>query len=717
MVNIERKSMRPKNNLKACSFGLLLVILLTLLVAACGDTVANTVTSTTVAAESVKPTVTQIVPTETFAAPATTTAAPTLALNTTAAATTPGKTSRATSANFENAPCPYKKLDKNLMEGKNLQCGYLTVPEEHAKPNGKTIKLPVAIVKSSGQAKSEPLFLLQGGPGGVVSSVLDAFSTRNYSNYKLQQDYDMVFLDQRGTFYAQPSLYCTEQDENFYENLTKNFSHAEEESLNAGQLARCRDRLQGQGINLSAYNTAENAADVNALRLALGYDKINLYGVSYGTRLALTVMRDFPEGLRSVILDSTVPLEVDIVADTTVNFDRAFNKLFQACTASSICKSNFSNLAKAFSEIVANLNAKPITLKVVEKDSGKTWDVLATGDNLVGTISQLLYSSPLIPYLPALINDIGQGNYKFWETLLSFIIFEDRTTSRGMYYSVQCGEEVAFTTSDAINKAGAKVLPELKTTLLRGELSNLDICKSWPAKKADPKENKAVVSNIPTLVAAGEFDPITPPTYGKLVAAKLKNSYYVEFPGTGHGALLGQACPVSVLQSFLSTPTTKPDSACTAQMKLNILATTPSSTVSSIKEGKPNTVPDYPNGKQYTLSEAFGKQFAASLGTAVANANLITFISKDKPEDIFSFYQDKLKAAGYSSVAGSNKTSQFGDLPLKVTGFLRNNAELVILEVIGPFAKEDFILFGDPALEKEMKVGETLIIIVSGTLK
>ncbi|MFN8420465.1 MAG: alpha/beta fold hydrolase [Anaerolineae bacterium] len=210
---------------------------------------------------------------------------------------------------LEPASC-WMELPEGVVEGENITCGYLIVPEDRSNPSGSTIQLAYAVLSASTESsKSDPVIYLAGGPGGnAVGTIAD------WVEAPYLQDRDFILLDQRGTGYSLPSLNCPE---------------SEQEEENATQT--CHDRLISEGINLQAYNSVENAADVADLRLALGYEEWNLFGISYGTRLALTVMRDHPDGVRSVVIDSVYPPEISSWEEYGVNTADVFHRLFEAC--------------------------------------------------------------------------------------------------------------------------------------------------------------------------------------------------------------------------------------------------------------------------------------------------------------------------------------------------------------------------------------------------
>src|SRR5579859_2041292 len=195
---------------------------------------------------------------------------------------------------YEQAECPYAKP-----AGHTVECGYLTVPEDRSNPsNGNVVKLAVAVFKSnSSTPQPDPVIYLEGGPGGRSLSddgvdyyINDAFAP-------LLDKRDVILFDQRGTGYSTPSLACPEYFDANWNNEDKNLSAKAWEPITTQAVQDCHDRLVKQGVNLSDFNSAESAADVSDLRVALGYKEWNLYGISYGTRLGLTIMRDFPQGI------------------------------------------------------------------------------------------------------------------------------------------------------------------------------------------------------------------------------------------------------------------------------------------------------------------------------------------------------------------------------------------------------------------------------------
>ena len=469
--------------------------------------------------------------------------------------------------------CATFKVQDQLAD-RPVTCGYLTVPEDRGKPDGRTIRLAVAIFKAANAAPGEPpLVWLEGGPGGAsiepMAKVLTGPEGRIVlPGRSLVADRDLVLFDQRGTGFSQPSLACPDLAPFANPAADPAPSRAAALAAQVTAVLACRDRLAAEGVDLAAYTSVENAADVNDLRVALGYDRVNLYGVSYGTRLALTVMRDFPQTVRSAVLDSAVPLQADLYADAFTSAQRAFDLLFRGCAADAACARAYPDLDAVFYALIARLNADPVQTTSRNPLTREESPAIITGDSMAVAMFELLYYTPVLPLAPALIYNIRDGNLDTFMLLLSQIA-ENSQISHAMHYSVQCGEEAPFNSPAEVAAGRQAARPELAQALgaVFGD-QTATVCGAWPARPPNPVETAPAQSAVPTLVLSGSNDPITPPAYAELAAATLPNSYVFTFPAVGHGALLSlQTCPYDITWAFWKNPTARPDGGCTATMK------------------------------------------------------------------------------------------------------------------------------------------------------
>ncbi len=459
---------------------------------------------------------------------------------------------------FTSARCEF-----DLITDAEHECGWLTVPEDRQDPgNGREVQLHVVrFASTAADAPADPVIYLDGGPGG---STLDPLQFSFGQRWEpLLDDRDLIMFDQRGVGLSLPSLDCPEERKYSLSVLDQDLDSERAQAAELAVISQCHDRLVAEGIDLAQYNSQENAADVADLRVALGIDEWNLLGISYGTRLAETIMRDHPEGVRSVILDSTYTPDVDLFAEGPANFSRALAKLWEGCRLDSDCATRYSNLEDRFFALVDRYEATPTRVPVRDFLNGGSRDVLIDGEWILGTVFQGLYSEQVIPLLPQMIEELENNETSTISLLTSNVLANVEFISVGMNLSVQCNEELPFTTQDDIDE-GLTGLERLMDPF-EGEFT-LETCAAWKSGMAAPLENEPVSSDIPTLVMAGEYDPITPPSWGANAATFLTNSTFVEFTGLGHGTSIAGDCPLSIVFEFLADPTAVPDLDCTVTM-------------------------------------------------------------------------------------------------------------------------------------------------------
>lgn len=485
---------------------------------------------------------------------------------TTAPSETPLPTATLPAPQFIGSACPFT-LPAGLTEGEDIRCGYVSVPANRNDPTAGTLQLATAILTpADGSTAADPLIYLEGGPGGSALEFLYLTYDRNFKPI-LESGRQIVIFDQRGVGLSRPALDCTELNRLFLELLNnemngQTLTDEEMDALNTEAIRVCSTDLAGRA-DLAGFSTDENAADVVGLTQALGFDQVNLWGVSYGTRLALEVMRDHPEIVRAAILDSNVPPDANLYAGQPPNLVRAFSLLFDSCAADPACNQAYPDLKKTFFDTVARLDQQPATFSATDALTGKSYEVVVNGDNLMDLLFQFLYDADVLPILPRLIANVSAGNYDMLSLLVGSVIATRSAISHGMHFALQCKEEVPFTSPDEVAAAAgefAEYQNYFDDSFIQG---NFDACEAMAVEPLeDPSVNQAVESDIPSLVMAGEFDPVTPPAWSEQVAATLENSYLYEFPALSHGASFKPGCPQEILLAFLEDPLQKPDAAC-----------------------------------------------------------------------------------------------------------------------------------------------------------
>lgn len=453
---------------------------------------------------------------------------------------------------FESAACAFQ-----VPNGYTPECGYLIVPENRTRGDGPLIRLHVAIFRSrSGMPVSDPVVHLAGGPGSSSLEVAGYMFRQGLDGILDQRD--LVLFDQRGTGYSQPRLDCPERASITATLIEMGLTSEGTQPLIMDAFRRCRERLLAQGIDLSAYNSAASAADLDDLRLALGYEKLNLYGVSYGTRLALTMIRDHPEAVRSAVLDSTYPLQVNLYTALAPNAERAFNAFFDRCAADASCAGNYPDLRAAFYQLVDQLNASPVAVsryaggaeQIVRLDGGLLIDVLFVG----------LYNPAVTASMPQMIYDIARGDYTILRDRLG--LYFDSSGALGMQMAVQCAEEFPFNSAQEAYTLARGVQPQIAAVYPASVQPLFAVCQEWTTRVPDPQENLPVRGNLPTLILAGETDPITPPEWGRMVAGDVSNAYFHEFPDNGHWVTRSSRCALQMALTFWQDPTLDPAYAC-----------------------------------------------------------------------------------------------------------------------------------------------------------
>ncbi len=452
---------------------------------------------------------------------------------------------------------------KNAKEGTDYECGYLTVPELHRQPKGKTIQVGIAIIKSTNPQPAEPLLLFQGGPGGSSIGIFPSLfaSPDNQDGQRLRADRNLIVFEKRGNRYSKPWLTCPEVkavENTGNENVD---AKAERQAVQT-----CRDRLTKSRVNLAAFNSLESAHDVATLVKALGYKQVNLYGVSYGTELVQDIMRQHPEIIRSVIMDGIVPSNPSIDSQYAVIINRLINQIDSACANDPDCNSQYPRVKATFEETFNRLNQTPAAIQVFRPKASPKQERL-NGFDLVNTLFQMAYTSGAPFVMPALIHQAHAGDFSLIAQnadLTELVSLAGDDSADGTYLSVKCSEDVAYIGSLAVNG----VSPVAKAWGTKQFQELVDQCKIWNVPALDSANRNPVVSDRPALLFNGDFDPITPPPYGKLVAKGLRNSTTVLFSANGHGAIVSGACSINIMAEFLKNPQQSPNTSCATEQKV-----------------------------------------------------------------------------------------------------------------------------------------------------
>lgn len=428
------------------------------------------------------------------------------------------------------------------------ECGTLAVPENPTQPGGRMIDLRVVVVPAiSADAESEPLFLLAGGPGQAASS---AFTPLLPALEQVGQARDLVMVDQRGTGQSNP-LTCPLEAEGLEES-----SGSPDDPAVRAWWSDCLASLDGD----PAQYTTENAArDLDAVRAALGYERVSLLGVSYGTRLAQTYLRLFPDRVRAMVLDGVVPPAMVIGADAGRDGQRALDLTFAACEADPACAEAFPDLRGSFAALLARLADDPATVTLDDPFTGAPTEVELTEDLVTTTVFQLSYAPETVALLPLLIHTAqvdGDLRPLAAQSLLTTRELAEQI-ALGLRSSVICAEDEPLY---ATREVEAGYLGDL---LARAFAS---ACEVWPRGEVSEAFRDPVESPVPTLILSGERDPITPPAYGDIVAETLPNSRRIVADGQGHNIFYRGCIPGLVADFLVAGSASELDLSCAERL-------------------------------------------------------------------------------------------------------------------------------------------------------
>ena len=412
------------------------------------------------------------------------------------------------------------------------ECGWLQAYENRTAASGRTIDLHVAVVKATSRnPEPDPLFFLAGGPGqAATESYVQLAGAFN----RINQKHDIVLVDQRGTGKSNP-LDCPQLED----------ESGSEEDL-APYLRQCLDQLDADPV---FYTTPMAMDDLEQVRSALGYEQINLYGVSYGTRAALTYLKYYPQNVRSVILDGVVPQDEVLGLSAAQDAQRTLDMIFDRCEADQVCSVTFPGVRDSFNDLMATLEQQPAEVSLIHPITGQPETLTLTTEMLGTGVRLLTYSQETIALLPLLIHTSQTRNDLSLLAAQYLLVSEELTESisEGMGYSVHCAEDIPFLDREQAEQVDQDAyLGDLYTRQLS------QVCDVWPNGEVPAGYKDPVQSDVPVLLLSGEFDPVTPPENAEKTAQTLPNSLHLVVKGQGHN-MIYRGCLPRVAASFIQS--------------------------------------------------------------------------------------------------------------------------------------------------------------------
>jgi pimeloyl-ACP methyl ester carboxylesterase len=423
------------------------------------------------------------------------------------------------------------------MKGIELTCGFVEVPEDRSIADGRTI--PVHFVRASATGDSprpDPIVFLGGGPGLNATPDANMMIWRNRERLKQR---DLIIADQRGTGRSNP-LDCINHEDDDPEVVRDLFKR---DFFDGASFRRCRDELSGRA-DLAQYTTTASVEDLEVMRSALGYASVNLFGGSYGTRWALEYMRRHPKSVRSATLFGVAPPSELLVGRVARDFQRTLDSLVDACESDAACAKAYPSFREQLHQVLERVRREPVEAGVAVK--GERVRVRLNYEQLVTALRFMFYSVNQSAALPAQVQAAAGGDYGPFVNLYTRLSIQlHNGISEGLWASVKCAEELPFIDVERARKQSAGTV--LGTLRLESEL---EICSVWPRGDIPGDFNDPVVSKVPALLFAGEFDPATPVELAEEAARHLPNGLLVRVPNRSHWGLSGR-CVDTIVDSFL----------------------------------------------------------------------------------------------------------------------------------------------------------------------
>ena len=443
--------------------------------------------------------------------------------------------------------CAGEILELARAHSAKISCMWLLVPEyQDERESRLQFELFLLRLGSQKPTNNAPILHLPGGPGFAASSYL-----ANWLESDFHQDFDIILLDQRGAGLSYPSLECNELDRSESDNWVRT----------------CRERMDNRSIDLSAFASTAVVRDLHDLLLALGAPQVNVYGHSYGTRLALMLADIAPQRIRSMVLDGVYPPPVNATAEMARNTHLALEQLFNDCETDTLCNQSFPHLRDSFYRAVLQMNATPVEVSILGKYHGAIMD----GDDLVLLVRSLLQEASAIPYLPDFIASFALGEYDLAPLIEFLTVFEEETDhkslSEGIYFTVRCSEDLSNPESQRLTSFDSDIPAEVTAAtrkLARDEYAN---CRVWGVSTAKAEIQLPISSAVPTLLLSGAYDPATPQQWGEYAAKYLQSSWHFVFPNLGHDVLGSEPCAAEIMQEFLADPSRNPTADCFSKLQ------------------------------------------------------------------------------------------------------------------------------------------------------
>lgn len=413
------------------------------------------------------------------------------------------------------------------------RCGNMSRPLNPEDPESDSIELRVAVVPSLNlDPEPDPVVPLAGGPG---QGAIRFYASYAHAFEYVRRNRDILLVDQRGTGES-ANLGCAVDDElvSGQYSVETTIKHTQE----------CLESLPNDP---QYFTTSVAVRDLEAVRVALGYPSVNVYGVSYGSRVAQHYARRYPLSVRTIVLDGVVPPQLPLGPDIALEAQAALDRIFARCEKDAACSERFPGLAANFSALHEKLSTRAVRLKVAHPVTGHYESVSFGRDELAAALRLLAYHPSTIALLPLLIAEAHDGNYRPLVAQYQMTMSElSDSIALGMHNTVMCTEDAPYYADAAIDRASlnASYMGAMQLDALTA------ICSVWPQGPVDDDLRVPLATDIPSLLLSGSADPITPPKYADMAAIGLRKAWLLTLPHQGHGQI-GVGCTPRLFEQFI----------------------------------------------------------------------------------------------------------------------------------------------------------------------
>jgi pimeloyl-ACP methyl ester carboxylesterase len=421
--------------------------------------------------------------------------------------------------------------------GVKARCGTMLRPTDPDDPASPPVEIRVAVVPALNLSpETDAVVPIAGGPG---QGTVEFYLMVRHAFEGLRRNRDILLVDQRGTGESSRMDCPIDDDALLFET----------EFTTDDTLEYMEECLAELPHDPRYFTTSVAVTDLEAIREALGYTALNLYGVSYGSRVAQHFARRYPESTRTVVIDGVVPPQVALGPEIATESQKAVDAILRRCTEDERCNQRFPDIAKTFERVVAELRSETVEVTIPHPNTGRPETLSFGAGQFAGAVRLLVYSPNTIALLPLFIHEAGLGNYRplASQFMLTVISMTD-ALAIGMHNAVMCTEDVPFLDRATIDEdaIAASYMGSFQLETLEA------MCTVWPSGPIDEEFKVPLDSDIPFLLLSGDADPITPPRYAEMAAVDLGNATHLVGRHQGHGQIT-VGCMGRIVADFVAS--------------------------------------------------------------------------------------------------------------------------------------------------------------------